>query len=442
MISCLWNKVSDIGVSKNHPDENWLIQLYNRMSFLTCIFSFFAILIFQYLSASPLHVIITAVVLAMHACIILLHHFKKYRAARYLVSIGNPIWVTITYLLGGGFFCQGAGIICCGTVTYITFQRNTKERNSLIAINILLFISALLWVSTFGPMYQDMEIPHDETIVFIGSVGWTLVAILAFDRERAKLGRKLRDNHDKLIKTTEELERFTYIASHDLKSPLRTIISFIGLIERDIKKGQTEDLLEKLQFIKTGASQMNFLVQDILELSRFRNTDKSERSPIDLNLVLKKAQLNLTEDIREKNAIVIACNKLPHFMGNELELLMLFQNFIQNGIKYNKSQQAKIFIHAETTDKSWNISFQDNGIGIEEKYHEQIFQFFKRLHNSDEYKGTGLGLGLCHKIITSYEGTIRVKSALDKGTTFTISFPLEHLCKKEKTTTADQEVEA
>ncbi len=422
MILKVWNWLSDLGVSEEHPEENALIRSYNRMSFISAMGVFEIILSAWYIGFSNIYIFIVSSILLIYLATLCLNGFGKIYAARYLISIGSPTWISVTYILIGGYFNQGLAIIASMMITYVAFQKNITIKRGILFYHLVVFFMAYFFVQLHGTILGVIDFLFDEVVVFIGGLGWTIIVLFTFDKDRERLIEDLKNNNIELQNTTEELERFTYIASHDLKSPLRTITSFIGLIERDIKKEKYDGLQEKLHFVKTGAEQMNFLVQDILELSQLKSLEKAERSELDLNLILEKAKTNLTEEIAEKNAIIHA-EKLPLFCANEIEMLLLFQNFIQNGIKYNTSQRPIITITTYQTDDTLKISFRDNGIGIEEKYYDQIFQFFKRLHNADEYQGTGLGLGLCKKIISNYEGTVEIDSLVGAGTTFVISFP-------------------
>jgi len=172
-----------------------------------------------------------------------------------------------------------------------------------------------------------------------------------------------------------------------------------------LKRKKYEKLDEDLEFIRSGASQMNYLIQDILEFSQINRKSDVEKTELDLNDILEKVEFNLLEDIRINKAKILK-EKFPTYHGNETEFILLFQNLIQNGIKYNQSDIRTIRIWASQSETTLNIHFKDNGIGINEEYHDKIFQFFKRLHTKDEYQGTGL----CKKLIEKYEGTISVES--------------------------------
>ncbi len=411
------------GVSKDHPTENELIRLYNGMSLLSGLGTIVTLLFAWWIDFSPTYLYIVSIISTMYIAIIAANFYGKIELARYILTIGSAIWVSIAYVLIGGYFGQGIAVLATIAITYVTHRKKIQLRYRLITFQTSIFLLSSIYVNTFQPILGVIDFPYDEITVFIGSLGWTAILLYKFNKDRTSLLLSLKNKNIELEKTTKELERFTYIASHDLKSPLRTINSFIGLIERDIKKENFANIQENLDFVKTGAEQMHYLVEDILELSVLKKYEKAKRSSIDLNLVLEKVKHNLKQEIEEQNAVIQA-EFLPEFLGNEIELLILFQNFIQNGIKYNESEQPNIKITSQKNDQFVSFSFQDNGIGIDQKYHEQIFQFFKRLHNSTKYQGTGMGLGLCKKIIDNYQGQVKVDSQPNKGTTFTIEFPL------------------
>jgi len=418
----IWKRAIEFGFSENHTEENELIRSYNIMTLITISGIIPIILLAIWVQFSQIYIIIVLAILFIYIFVLISNYFGKIYIARYIISIGSPLWHSVTSILIGGYFCQGAGVISSMAITYVAFQSKKKIRNILQIFHVVAYFSSILFVNNFGPIFGVIDFPYDEVIVFLGSLGWSIIMLHTFNKDRSELLKNLKTNNEELVIATEELERFSYIASHDLKSPLRTIISFIGLIERDIDKQDFENFKENLSFIKSGAEQMNFLVQDILELSKLNNFEYTTRTEVDLNKIYEKAQHNLINDITEKNALV-RCEHLPTFNCNELEFLLLFQNFIQNAIKYNESEPPEIIISSYKKNDKLHLLFSDNGIGIDEEYYEQIFQYFKRLHTSEKYQGTGLGLGLCNKIISNYNGEINIKSKINVGTTFEIVFP-------------------
>lgn len=424
MLSTIWNWVSDRGVSPKHPEENALIRLYNQMSFISAIVTFGVLVSAFLLAYDAFYYIIVTASFSIYFFILILNHFKYIYSARFILAWSTPIWVYITHLILGGYFSQSLIICASASVTYISFVKRPKLRRAILTGVISIYTLVVIYVEMNGPFLGKREYPYDELAAFFAAGVWMAAVVRTYNKEREKLIDNLKTKNVKLEQTTEELERFTYIASHDLKSPLRTINSFIGLIERDIKRENFTALPERMQFVKSGAQQMNTLVEDILEISTLNNPDAKKKTKVDLNKVLEKVQANLTDDINSRNAIVKA-DILPSFYCDEAEFLLLFQNMIQNGIKYNESETPTIDISTQKSNNQLFISFKDNGIGIDDEYHDQIFQFFKRLHTSDKYQGTGLGLGLCKKIVNSYGGDIEVDSITGKGSTFRIKLEME-----------------
>jgi signal transduction histidine kinase len=233
---------------------------------------------------------------------------------------------------------------------------------------------------------------------------------------------ELKYFNNELERSNNELERFAYIASHDLKSPLRNVISFLSLIKRKLgKKAPDPDLEEYLRFASNNAHQMHNLIQDVLEFSRF-DRKETKNTEVDLNESLIMVMQNLQETMEKKNAVVFA-QSLPTIEGNSVRLLQLFQNLVGNGIKYNENPKPRVIVGHRMDKTSHVFSVIDNGIGIDEEYHAQIFEMFKRLHTRDEYQGTGIGLALCKKIVDNMNGEIWLESEEGKGTTFYFSIP-------------------
>jgi len=235
--------------------------------------------------------------------------------------------------------------------------------------------------------------------------------------------QELKITNNKLKQSNLELERFAYIASHDLKSPLRNIVSFIGLSKRKLKTNKHADIGEYLNFASDNASQMYALIQDVLEYSRVNNQSMTGwEKEVNLNDILANVVYNIDSDIKGKNAEVMAC-PLPVVKGSKVHITQLFQNLISNGIKYNNSPKPLIQVNHEENMDEHIISIKDNGIGIEEKYHENVFEMFKRLHTQKNYSGTGLGLSICKKVIQDMKGKIWLESTPGQGTTFYVAIP-------------------
>ncbi len=232
---------------------------------------------------------------------------------------------------------------------------------------------------------------------------------------------------EELAESNKSLENFAYIASHDLKEPLRMITSYLQLLEKRYKEKIDKKGQKFIFYALDGAKRMQEMILSLLDYSRI-GTKKKEFIIIDSNEVLKKALINLKINIQQKSAS-ITFDHLPKIIGDKIQLISVFQNLIANALKFIKGKQPVIHIGVEKNDKEgkdeWIFSFQDNGIGIDPKNHDKIFNIFKRLHTKEEFEGAGIGLTSCKKIIERHGGEIWLESEVGKGSTFFFSIPIQ-----------------
>ncbi len=220
----------------------------------------------------------------------------------------------------------------------------------------------------------------------------------------------------KLTSSNKEIEQFAYIASHDLQEPLKTISNYVGLFEKKYKGKLDQDADLYLAVIGRATGRMQLLIRDLLDYSKI-DKDKN-KTAIDCNILLKDILNDMAVSISESKADVYS-EQLPIVNGYLSGLKSLFQNLISNAIKFRKSDQNPIInITAQANDKEWIFAIKDNGIGIDKIYYKKLFIIFQRLHNKDEYAGTGIGLAQCKKIIDLHEGKIWLESELENGSTF------------------------
>jgi signal transduction histidine kinase len=232
----------------------------------------------------------------------------------------------------------------------------------------------------------------------------------------------LKEYAHKLEKSNRELTDFAHVASHDLKAPIRGILSFSQLFERRNKDKFDDTDREFFNYIKTNAAYSSRLIEDLLNYSKIdKNLDEPET--IDLNKSLNLMKINLLSVSPDKN-IHFEIQNMPILRGHRTLVTQLFQNLINNGLKYNKNEQPKVNIGCEMNKRGvQQFYIKDNGIGIAPEHQERIFSMFHRLHNQTEYEGTGIGLAFCKRIVQIYGGTIWVESEEGKGSTFLFSLP-------------------
>lgn len=234
---------------------------------------------------------------------------------------------------------------------------------------------------------------------------------------------KLEGLINQLTATNAELERFAYVASHDLREPLRMVTSFTTLIAQRYNDKLDDDGRKFIRFIVDGADRMLELIEDLLEYARL-GQEAEQIEAVDINRLMELVLENLSESINEVHAEV-TYDALPVVKGNAIRLTRLLQNLVGNALKYQEAGcTPKVHVSAELKGGEWVFSVADNGIGISEPYQQQIFQPFKRLHGKKDYSGTGIGLAICKKIVEGHEGRIWVESELGKGSCFKFSIPI------------------
>ena len=238
---------------------------------------------------------------------------------------------------------------------------------------------------------------------------------------RAERELVLRETKTELKQSNEELEQFAYAASHDLQEPLRTVSSYLTLLERRYGDELDGDATEFIEFATDGADRMQDMIQALLAYSRV-DTSGESFEPVSVSTLLTSVTQSLDLKITEASATVSVPDTDATVAGDENQLAQLFQNLIENGITYNTDEpEIDISVHRDETDIA--IEVTDNGIGIPADQQEGIFEVFHRLHTREEFTGTGIGLSICRKIVDRHDGDITVDSEPGVGSTFTITLP-------------------
>jgi light-regulated signal transduction histidine kinase (bacteriophytochrome) len=246
---------------------------------------------------------------------------------------------------------------------------------------------------------------------------------LANVTEEERKARKEADEANKeLERKNKELEQFAYVASHDMQEPLRTMSSFVELLQLHYKDRLDDNAEKYMTFIVSASDRMRVLINDLLDHSRIGK--KGSCSLVDCNVLVQEVLADLNAAISETGA-TIKVGPLPVVYGYATELKQLFQNLIVNAIKFRKKDTDPVVeLTAVQQDNVFQFAVADNGIGIDPKYHERIFVIFQRLHTRSEYAGSGIGLSNCKKITELHKGNIWVNSDGGSGTTFYFTLPV------------------
>lgn len=241
--------------------------------------------------------------------------------------------------------------------------------------------------------------------------------------ERNRQAEALRRSNEALERSNIDLQRFAYIASHDLQTPLRSIGSFVELLHAtygDKLDDQGKDWLRRT--IKSVAH-LRALIDDLLAYSRV-DAEPRAFERVSLREVTDRAIALLEAAVAESNA-TITIGELPEVAGDRSQLVQLVMNLVGNALKYRGAATPVIHVQAESKGDEWVVSVRDNGIGIAPKHHQQVFEIFKRLHDQKEYPGTGIGLAVCRRVAVRHGGRIWVESAAGEGSVFNFTIPKE-----------------
>ncbi|MGE5621414.1 MAG: sensor histidine kinase, partial [Candidatus Bathyarchaeota archaeon] len=232
---------------------------------------------------------------------------------------------------------------------------------------------------------------------------------------------ELERANEVLLRTNADLRQFAHATAHDLQTPLRSIAGFTQLLQQEIQGRVDQRAEEWASLVVENTRRLQTLIQEILSYTRLENHGLPVQ-PVDFRSLVDDVTASLDVLIRETGAEV-TCGDLPALPVDRAQMFQVLQNFIENGIKYNHSRPPRIAIACDRQEREWVFSVADNGIGIEPKHHERIFEIFRRLHAYHEVPGTGIGLALCRRIIERHGGHTWVNSQPGQGSTFFFSLP-------------------
>jgi PAS domain S-box-containing protein len=254
-----------------------------------------------------------------------------------------------------------------------------------------------------------------------GTEGILVTAAIRNISDRKKSEQELAAANRVLEESNLELKQFAYIASHDLQTPLRSITGFVQLLQQEYEGKLDEQAQDWILRTVRAVARMQTLIRDLLSYSR---VDARSRpfTQIPFLDIVNDALILLESSIHDSGG-QIACSKLPIVMGDRSQLVQLMQNLIGNGLAYRGDKPPHIHISAKRSEKDWIFSVRDNGIGIDPKHYEQIFEIFKRLHNQKDQPGTGIGLAVCRRVVNRHGGKIWVESEPGHGSTFHFTIP-------------------
>lgn len=329
-----------------------------------------------------------------------------------------------------------------GTFGALTLEAEQYSKQTLITLGVITVISLLLLSSVHLLAQRNLE-KREQLSRILQAANEGLEArvqartseleqanerLRAEVMERLRAEEQLRAANDELVRSNRELEDFAYVASHDLQEPLRKIQTFASILDMDYGQNLDDEGRRYLDRLSQSANRMSRLIADLLSFSRVTSKVKPF-TPTDLNEVVKTVLSDLEVPIQETQAEV-HISQLPTIDADEAQMRQIFQNLIGNALKFRRADQRPVIriegsLSQNGQPDSWCvITVSDNGIGFDEKYLDRIFTPFQRLHNKEEYEGTGIGLSICRRIVERHGGTITAYSTPGEGATFVVTLPV------------------
>lgn len=264
--------------------------------------------------------------------------------------------------------------------------------------------------------------PVEYTVAPIWEKGGITGAVIVFRdiTERRQAEEDLEKALADLARSNKDLEQFAYAVSHDLQAPLRSMSGFAQLLDGNYKGRLDEEADKYIDFIVGGAARMQRMIEDILAFSRV-GTRGGQFSEVDFEAVLSQAVENLRSSVEESGAVVTH-DALPTLKADQSQMVLLLQNLLGNAMKFTAGP-PRVHVSAAMKGREWVFCVRDNGIGIDPKQFDRLFALFQRLHTSEEYPGTGVGLAICKKIVNRHGGRIWIESEPGKGSQFYFTVP-------------------
>lgn len=468
----IWDLIINIGIyDELSVFETKRTRLVNTLSLISILASF-AIFIWDVIvGVDPTIVLHTLLIIVLTAPVYIFNYYRYYISARYIlviVSLANVMIQTILY----GW--QGSGsyvLINTFVITHIIFDK--KIRKLILSLLCLLTLFASKYLNDLnGPLFVIEYLDYYGFALLFISV---FLAIEVFKSEQSNAENKTNallqtiDNKNKALETQrrlvkyrndaikqtnqeleatqkslqeslEDLQTFAYTVSHDLKEPLRMINSYTQLLKRRFRGKLDSETEEFMHYITDGSARMKILLDDLLKYATTANKDESLED-VALSDVFSVVIKNLEVQMKNKNAdisFVPSLEELPVVFASFSQMTLLFQNILSNAFKYHKPNDSPIVnVSLETNDRFLVIKIKDHGIGIPRAAADAVFSPFKRIGDRKKYKGSGIGLAICKKIVQNHKGRIWVESELNEGATFFVALP-KKISEIQPTTEASQ----
>lgn len=438
----LLKRVSQIGVEDDYPNAQKLsYEVCNIICMLTLLISMFYAVLFLFTDYKDQGIIFfVSIIVSLYT---FYSTYKKRQLHSNILVILHALLLVFYTAVYSGFESQAHCILTTLVVCSFMLFQNYKHAVISTILTAIMFIGCYLYVSTHGAINPESRILIGEYINYLfaiaGSALLSFVLIREVNNYIDKIENSLRTNemrnqelqekNDYIENQNKNLELFTSVVSHDLRTPLRNISSFVGLIKRRLNESD-QKVNEYVDYTQKGINQMQELINSITYLNRLDLENGEEEIDVDLNVLCADVVKNFNPTLFP--GLAVNYSKLPTIKAKYSHFYNVFQNLIENAWKYNHHDDRIVDISSQLTEHNIQLVIEDNGIGIDKEYSEQIFNAFERLHSNSEYYGSGMGLFICKKTLSLYGGTMELSTEESLGSTFRILLPLKILSQKKQ----------
>ncbi len=418
----IWEKISNNGIHDGlEGREPIRIRLLNQLTFIGFVITSIHLISYLLNGEELLRILYQLSSFIIEFSILIAIYFRRYNLAKFIGIFLFAAAIEVEVITYGGDIGESSIFILLGLIAIVFYEDNRFIQIIAVAYICCLYVFGQLYIIEYNLMTTAPN-PYDDLFTFppiLIGIGLLLThyfnAIKKYENENQALIQNLKQ-------ANYELRTFNHIASHDIKEPIRIIGGYASLIQRQLPNDLKEKFHNYFSTIKRSTKQLYTLIEDFTYYSTISRDEAIKKESIDLNQLIDNVKDTLQESLKKYNG-TIKTNQLPTIHSSNTFLFTAFKNLIENGLKYNQSESPTVEITYTSTETDHKIKISDNGIGIKEKYHSQIFEMFKRLHYRGAYEGSGIGLAIVKLVTEKLNGTIEVESAEGKGTSFILNLP-------------------